>query len=275
MKWLHFILSHSIFIAICAVAMAFQTALLLHVDIDGYLYGFIFFATLCSYNFYWILSALAFKKKLSVQVLKNYYTNFLVLLIAAAGDVFCILKIDGILPLAAISVLLTLLYALPLLPFSWLNFARKAGVIKTTLLSFTWAFVTVYLPYKVSGVQHFQSFLMLFNNRFLFMMMLCIIFDNRDMEVDKLRGLRSLATDVSPRALHYIMMFIFTAYIINGVVFRLWYGELQQLFPFLLMGFICILVYGYSRRKQGYLFYYFITDGLMLLSSLLTILASI
>ena len=63
MKWLHFILSHSIFIAVCAVALAFQTAQLLKLDINLFVYGFIFFATLCSYNFYWILSKLSFAPK--------------------------------------------------------------------------------------------------------------------------------------------------------------------------------------------------------------------
>ena len=39
MKWFHFILSHSIFIAICAVALAFQTTQLLLLNINPFVYG--------------------------------------------------------------------------------------------------------------------------------------------------------------------------------------------------------------------------------------------
>ena len=66
MKWLHFILSHSIFIAVCAVALAFQTAQLRHFTNSVFVYGFIFFATLCSYNFYWILSRFSFAENVTI-----------------------------------------------------------------------------------------------------------------------------------------------------------------------------------------------------------------
>ena len=45
--------------------------------------------------------------------------------------------------------------------------------------------------------------------RFLFMLMLCIIFDNRDIAVDKIRGLRSLATDLSVETMRYLIYSIF------------------------------------------------------------------
>ena len=117
MTWLRFILSHSIFIAVCAAALCFQTALLLHIKLPNWLYGFIFFSTLCSYNFYWLLSGYSFTKQPFRLFLKQYHTNFIVFFIAGIGMLFSLYNVAELLPVICITVMLTLLYALPLLPF--------------------------------------------------------------------------------------------------------------------------------------------------------------
>jgi hypothetical protein len=272
MKWLHFILSHSIFIAVCAVALCFQTALLLHINLSFYLYAFIFFSTICSYNFYWLLSANAFAKKTIWLVLKQYYTNVIVLVLAGVGLLFSLLKIRELFPVICIGLLLTLLYTVPLLPFKIFYTARKAGLVKTILLAFTWAFVTVYIPYKQMPTADLSTLVVLFNSRLLFMLMLCIIFDARDTNVDKIRGLQSLTTLLKPVTVQNIMLAIFIAYIINGI---LYYDELMQIIALLVTGAFTAIVYLLSLKKQGYFFYYFLVDGLMLFSAIAAYVASI
>ena len=275
MKWLHFILSHSIFIAICAVALCFQTALLLHINLTPWLYSFIFFSTLCSYNFYWLLSGYSFSRQPLTLFLKHYYTNFIVFFIAGTGMLFCLYNVSELLPVISIAVTLTLLYALPLLPFKIFHVAGKAGLLKTFLLAFTWAFVTVYIPYKQMPAANLFTLILLFNNRFLFMLMLCIIFDARDTDVDKIRGLQSLTTLVKPAIIRYIVAGIFVAYILNGIVLRAYYNEPVQIIALLVTGMVTAVVYFFSLQKQGYFFYYFLVDGLMLFSAMATYVASI
>ncbi len=138
MKWLHFILSHSIFVAVCAVALSFQSALLLQLDVNPYVYGFVFFATICSYNFYWIISKLSFANKTDFPgLLKKEATGFIVLVIAAIGLLYC--WYYSLIPLhfVIIAICLTVIYSIPLLPFAFLRFTRRAGVLKTILLAFT------------------------------------------------------------------------------------------------------------------------------------------
>src|SRR6478609_8747619 len=92
MKWLHFILSHSIFVAICAVSLVFQTVQLLKLESSIFIYGFVFFATLCSYNFYWVMSRFSFTRKRSMtELLKNNTTAISLLSFSAAGMLFCFL----------------------------------------------------------------------------------------------------------------------------------------------------------------------------------------
>jgi hypothetical protein len=275
MKWLHFIVSHSIFIAICAMALCYQTALLLHIVPSIYLYSFVFFSTVCSYNFYWLLSGYSFSAQPVYVFLKKRFSNLLVMLIAASGLIFSIVKIPGVLPEITVGVILTLLYAVPLLPLNISTFVRKAGLLKTTLLAFTWAFITVYLPYQFAPNGNLYTLLLLFINRLLFMLMLCIIFDARDTKVDKIRGLQSLTTLLSSKSVKQIMSVVFAAYLLNGIILRIYYHEIAQIAALLVSGVFTAIVYLLSLKKQGYFFYYFVVDGLMLFSALASYVASI
>ncbi len=107
------------------------------------------------------------------------------------------------------------------------------------------------------------------------MLMLCIIFDSRDIHVDKMHALRSLATDVSSRTLQIMMAIIFSLYLLTGFFLRCYFDNREQEIAFLITGLATLTVYRLSLKKQGYFFYYFIVDGLMLFSALATFVASI
>jgi len=276
MKWLHFILSHSIFIAFCAVALAFQTGQLLHLNNNFFVYGFIFFATLSSYNFYWILSKLAFVEKDSVLVvLKKETTGISLLIFSAAGLLYCLLQ--SALPLSFVltAVLLTGIYSIPLLPFKALRFTRRAGVLKTILLAFTWAYVTAFIPMQKTYSLLDNADLFVFTRRFLFMLMLCIIFDNRDKAIDKMRGLHSLATDLSPLVLRMLIYTVFAVLFASNFYYRYYGITFYQSLALQVSTLALLTVYFYSAKKRDYIFYYFIVDGLMLFSALATFIASI
>lgn len=276
MKWLHFILSHSIFIAVCAAALAFQTALLLKLHNPPYLYGFIFFATLCSYNFYWIISKAAFSGSNALaMLLKKDTTELVILCLSAIGVLVCLFQYSLPVEFIITSFLLTFLYALPLLPFKSLHFTRKAGFLKTVLLAFTWAYVTVFIPLQKTYLLLNGADLFVFTRRFLFMLMLCIIFDNRDKAVDKIRGLHSLATDLKPAHLKILIFFIFVSLFSTNFLYRYYAITFNQSVALHISTLALLAVYFYSVKKRGYLFYYFFVDGMMLFSALAAYIAGI
>lgn len=276
MKWLHFILSHSIFIAFCAVALAFQTASLLQTQVDVFVYGFIFFATLCSYNFYWVLSKLSFASKGNIIALfKKQSVAYLLLLISSAGLLYCFLNSSISLYVVITAVLLTVLYAIPILPISFFKFTRKAGVLKTILLAFTWSYVTVMIPLQKDYQLLNSADIFILTRRFLFMLMLCIIFDNRDKEMDKIRGLRSLATDLKPFILRMLIYCIFILLFTSNFFFRNYGITMAQSVALQVSTLALLAVYFYSLKKRSYLFYYFFVDGMMLFSAIATYVASI
>jgi hypothetical protein len=274
MRLLHFILSHCIFISLCAVALCFQTVQILHVSISYWFYIFIFCATLCSYNFYYLLSGLVFGNKNMLQLLKSHITQILFFCAAFVGMALSFFKLQFAGYSMLIAASLTLVYTLPLLPFKQLKFLQQVGFAKTILLTFTWAYVTVFLPYTQNCLFNVVAMKLFFCLRFVYLLLLCMMFDARDAQ-DKIKGLHSLATMVTPKALQTIMLSLFVLYFLLVVVFG-WYNKnILQPVMLSIAGIAAALLYKLTLRKRGYLFYYFLVDGLMLLTALLTFIVAI
>jgi 4-hydroxybenzoate polyprenyltransferase len=272
----HFILSHSIFISFCAAALALQTLLLLAHPVNGYLLAFVFFATLSGYNAYWLTSKFSFNKYSSlISFFKKNTSSLVVLLIATAGMLLCFKHLQLVMYNIVITFIFLALYAVPLIPIRQLYFTRKAGFVKTILLALAWTMATILIPLQIPITEMSVTVLLVFIIRFLFMLMLCIIFDKRDAAVDKIRGLQSLATDMSPTLLNYFIAFILLAYIAGTWALKFYGISLAHITALICMGVVTLWVYIKSFKKKGYIFYYFIVDGLMFLSGLLTLLVSI
>lgn len=274
MRWLAFIFSHSVFIAICAGAMCVQTYVVTELAINWFICFFVFFSTLASYNFYWLVSKYAFRKNKSLPNFLSSSISYLVLfLLAGIASLYYALELPHLLAWAFVGAILTLLYSLPLWPFSFVQQLPKPGFLKTVLLAFTWAYVITVFPMAENLPDKKAAFLLLFSTRFFFMLMLCSIFDMRDAAIDKIHSLKSLATSVSAANLQRIMIVTFVLYILSGVAMRIYFSTSQQLIAFFITGMLLWWVYRLSLQKRGYFFYYFGVDGLMLFSALATIVA--
>lgn len=249
--------------------------MLLGIPVNPALICFVFFATICSYNLHFLLGAVFAGRSFSLRLLFNRYSSVFFLLLGAVGAMLVYSSINISFASVAISVLLTLLYSVPLLPFHQLAFTRRAGFLKTSLLAFTWTYVTAFLPMLQFGLQFTSLGLVLLVKRFCFMLMLCILFDNRDAAIDKIRGLSSLATDLSPQLMKWLIYGLFIALFVLNFVLGTLGITLAQRIALQLASFATLVVYFYSTKKQGYLFYYFVVDGLMFLSALLVTIASI
>lgn len=276
MRWFKFILSHSIFISFCAVALCYQAYTLLLLKPDPNYYGFVFFSTLCSYNFYWSVSKYSFSRSLSLRAFGKKNASYLLFFIFAGLILFYYLFYLKIyFTFIAGGVLLTLLYSLPLWPFKFVLITQKAGFLKPILLAATWAYVTALVPAVPVLETQIIPVLVLTITRFFFMLLLCIIFDMRDIEIDKIHNLHTLATDVPRKTLQVIIHVVFVFFLLGGIFIRIYFREGGQLISFLLTGIIVYTLYRLSLKPRGYLFYYFLIDGVMLISSAATYIAAI
>ncbi len=248
---------------------------LCHLPVNYYLLAFVFFSTLASYNFHYILAGAISKQALSLSLFSSRYISTIFLCAGCTGVIVLFLPSGVSLFNGGIAVLLTVVYSIPLLPYKSLDVARKAGFLKTILLAFTWMFVTAYIPMTGYPIQFSTLGILIMAKRFLFMLMLCIIFDNRDINVDKINGLHSLATDLSPKLMQWLISIVFVLLFTLNFFFGKHGVSSRQVMALQLSSLTTMVVYFLSRKKQGYFFYYFVVDGMMILMTLLTTIASI
>ncbi|UAY52901.1 UbiA prenyltransferase family protein [Ferruginibacter albus] len=236
---------------------------------------FIFFATLSGYNAYWLLSKFSFNKTALWGFVKKEIIPVMIILLSIAGMFYCLLQLHLIWYNIAITFLLMVLYSIPLLPIRQIQFTRKAGAVKTILLSLTWAHVTTMIPLQKTIAHLSFAEIIIYLIHFLFVLLLCIIFDKRDVAMDKMKGLHSIATDISAKGLHYIVVVIFMLLSLLSVSLTQFGIAFHQSSGLLITAIITFMVYILSLKKRGYYFYYFLVDGLMLFSALITYLLSL
>jgi 4-hydroxybenzoate polyprenyltransferase len=249
---------------------------LLSLPVNAYLLAFIFFATLSGYNAYWLISRVAFNNTVPFStIINSAKSSLLVVLFAVAGMLYSFMQLHLVMYNIVITFIFLALYAVPLLPIPQLHFTRRAGFLKTILLALAWTMVTILVPLQLSITDMSTAGILLFCNRLFFMLTLCIIFDKRDATIDKIRGLQSLATDIRPHLLNIVIAVVLILYAgTSAALYWQGIGALQVAALFV-TGIVTGWMYFRSLRQQGYLFYYFLVDGLMFLSGLLTLLATI
>lgn len=263
----------SCFIAGCALLMVIQTNQLLQLQYNDTAYlVFVFFSTLCSYNFHWYLSANSASENIRVRWTQQHKTLHLVLtgigFIVSAWYFFRFIEHWFWLGGAA---LLTFLYSAPKLryrPFAWLS---KIAVGKTLFLAFVWMYVTTFLPIAIDN-HHWNPAAFLFcTSRFLLIYAICIIFDYRDRDYDRQAGIRSMITYFNERGINNLFASSLAGFALSTA--GLYFNELSVLTIVLLLipGAITAALYPVAKKNFSDYLYYFVLDGLMMFSSLLTI----
>lgn len=272
-SFFNFIIFSSIYIAICAVLMIWQTNDILQLRYDSLnYYGFAFFSTICSYNFHWYLTTGSSGH--SERILWGQRQRILQLtgcITGAAGALwFFIPLIAHWLPISG-AVLLTFLYSAPKVPHKTFRWLSRIAIGKTIFLTFVWTYVTTLLPALIAGDTGALETFYLTGHRFFLIYAICILFDHRDREQDKEQGIRSLITylpDTQLDKLYYgsvLLAGVFALLLAPSV-------PLIALFSLLVPVAITAMIKRYAQEHNSDYVYYFFLDGLMMLSALLHLL---
>lgn len=273
----NFFIFSSIYIALCALLMVTQTNKLLHLDYNFHQYLlFVFFSTLCSYNFHWYLTPLTPAEELRVRWTQQHKILHLFFFIAGLiGSCIYFLYFTGYILWMSISVLLTFLYSAPKLPFRPFYLLRKIAMGKTIFLSFVWMYVTTFLPIIFSGKEWQVNDILFCISRFFLIYSICIIFDYRDRENDKQEGIRSLITYLDNSGVK--KLFNGSLLIFGISTFSLYFTGVTLPVTLLLIvpGVITLSLYNFAIRNFSDYLYYFILDGLMMFSAIFTAFISI
>jgi len=261
----------SLFIALCAVMMTLQTNDLLRLDykIERYL-GFVFFSTICSYNFHWYLTPDSYQEHTRAAWTQQHKTLHLVLFfVGAAGSGFFYFSLIDHWFWMSVPVVLTFLYSAPKVTyFSWL---KRVAIGKTLYLSLVWLYVTTLAPIIFGGRNWQPAYVYYTLSRFFLVYAICIVFDYRDRENDRKDGIRSMITYFSETGVD--VLFYGSLLVFLGVTVAMYFVgySLPIIIALLVPGFIVLSLYKTAKNNFSDYLYYFVLDGLMMLSSLFTI----
>lgn len=268
-----FFIFSSLFIALCAVCMTAQVHLLFGTPIPFALAGFVFSGSVCSYNFHWYLTPPgtgmpSVKLSWNISHRNVHFLLFVIGLVMAA--VFSLLLIHHWVWLG-VTAFFTFLYSAPKIPHPLFFWLRRIAVGKTIFLALAWTHVTTFLPLAMSGRPIIAPEIIFIVNRFFFIYAICILFDYRDLAEDRRAGIKSLITLLSGRGIDALFWTSMTVFVLTSLVLLQWFS-LPVSIAILIPGLLLALLYYPSKRNVSDYRYYFVLDGLMMLSAPLLLL---
>jgi 4-hydroxybenzoate polyprenyltransferase len=265
----------SIFISLCAVAMCIETNLLLGARLNhpGF-YLFVFGATLVQYNLHYFFktTAVANSTRLAWS-LKNKNTHTVLI---ALGLVLIIYSLFSfrlhhfiiLLVFAAIAFL----YSFPFLPFANKKRIKDYGLMKIVTLALLWTLVTVWFPVDQSSFSVI-SFQLIFLRRFIFIFILCLLFDIRDTEVDRKENIATLSVKLGVKRSYFLCYILLLIFIALSVIQFIYFPDKIQLAAMLISAAATVITMEYSKKNNSDVVYLACIDGMMLLQALLVIFA--
>ena len=276
-KITNFALFSSIFIASCAVALCMQTSIALRLPLNTVcFYCFVFGATLAQYNLHYLVKtkavpnsqrlAWSLKNKKTHKIL--FVTGIILIIISFFSfrlHHFIILAIMG-----AISVL----YSYPVIPIGNKKRIKDYGYLKIITLALLWTLVTVWFP-AVNESFNSTLFLFVIMKRFVFMFVLCLVFDIRDIEIDGKENINTVAVILGRKnsyVLAYITLFFF---MVLSLVQNFYYADNKELFALLVSAILTYFMIEVSKKNNSDIIYLAGIDGMMLFQPALVYLFSL
>jgi 4-hydroxybenzoate polyprenyltransferase len=273
-KILDFIVFSSLYVAICAVVMIWQTSrLLLGINPSIYLLGFAFFASICSYNFHWYLTPRSASPSRRVHWTYHHKTLHIALYaIGAIGSIIYFFYLTKFILAIGFAALLTFLYSAPKLPQPIFRWLRHIAIGKTFFLTFVWVYVTAVLPVIVAEAPWHGSFYWYILSRFFLIYACCLIFDYRDREDDCKEGIVSMVTVLSELNFDRLFIISMILFFLTSVALSWYHYPAFYIILLLIPGVILAMLYPETKRNYSDYLYYVVLDGIVMLSGLLMLI---
>jgi hypothetical protein len=273
---LHYIVYPNLFMVVCALLMTQQTIDLFRLRLSHVaLIPFIASATLCSYSLHWYLTPV--HPSPSPRIAWNAHNNRLLFLLFAGGLLGCMLFLVPLLEHAlpiAIAMGAAFLYTAPKLRFQPLAWLSRIQVAKTLFLAFTWMYVTTLLPMLVDEEPIHAPQILFCASRLFFIYSICVLFDHRDRDEDRRQRIRSLPTIMSDTQVRWLFLSTLIGYLLLTLALSVYFPT-SVIVMLAVPGVFTALLFRRAMEQPSDLLFYFVLDGLMALSSVLTLFLSI
>lgn len=235
--------------------------------------GFVFFGSVCSYNFHWYLTPPRVEEpsKKEIWSISNKRIHLLFFIIGLVGSaIFSLLLVQYWMWLG-ITAFFTFLYSAPKIPHPVFSHLKKVAIGKTIFLAFAWMHVTTLLPILIAAKKWDVHYFWFVINRFFYIYAICILFDYRDVEEDRKAGIKSLITYLDEKGVDVLFWTSILIVLATSFLFVNYFTITEIIILFFPAIILSLLYYPAKKNFSDY-FYYFILDGLMMLSTPLLLL---
>ena len=239
-------------------------------------YCFIFGATLVQYNLHYLIKTNAVKGSERLEwSLRNKKLHYILFFLGCALIIYSLFSFRLqhfyiLLFLGAISFL----YSFPFLPFTKKKRIKDYGVIKIVTLSLLWTLVTVWLP-VTEFLYDPILYLFIFVKRFVFMFILCLLFDIRDIEIDHSESIKTLAVSLGKRKSYFLSYLLLVLFVLLSLSQYLYLPQAGFLLAMVLSSLATFIIIGITKKSNSDFIFLAGIDGMMLLQAILIYLFSL
>jgi 4-hydroxybenzoate polyprenyltransferase len=169
---------------------------------------------------------------------------------------------------------ISVLYSYPVIPIGNKKRIKDYGYLKIITLALLWTLVTVWFP-AVNESFNSTLFLFVIMKRFVFMFVLCLVFDIRDIEIDGKENINTVAVILGRKnsyVLAYITLFFF---MVLSLLQNFYYADNKELFALLVSAILTYFMIEVSKKNNSDIIYLAGIDGMMLFQPALVYLFSL
>ncbi|MDI1235439.1 MAG: UbiA family prenyltransferase [bacterium] len=276
----YYLINSKLYISLAAVALTVGTQIQLGGQPAMHPYLFIvFFATFLEYNLTRLIVLVGYKMPLEnpndIWVNKHLKIFYFAMALASIGLLIALFYAKIIVLMSLIPmIVITALYTLPFLRLRQLDFnIRRIPFLKIVLIMVVWTFSTVMLPIlQLDNSYNWKTTCLLLLERSLLIGSLALIFDVRDLIIDRKIGLKTIPVILGERW----SIFIANAMVVGFLCVSYFYYQLSNtdfLMPAALLSFIVLLILiNHPKIRLSKFYHYFYIDGAMLLHGILIVL---
>ena len=276
-KLLEFILFSSIFIAACAVGFCIETNIILGLPLNSFsFYCFVFGATLLQYNLHYSTKKIAVKN--SERLRWSHHNKKLHFFLLAVGGLLILFSffsfhLKHFLILGCLGAI-SFLYSFPFLPVGKKRRIKDYGLLKIVTLSLLWTLVTVWFPVNNMPADRWL-FIFVFVKRFIFMFVLCLLFDLRDIEVDRKEKINTLAVMLGKKYSYNLSYGLLILFLVIALLQYLYLPQVSLFIAMVVSSLITFFIIERTKKTNSDFIYLAGIDGMMLIQAILVYLFSL
>ena len=234
------------------------------------LHIFIFCSTLVVYNAHHLIKksvpGMAGRHIWSQQYRRWHYILFSVGVIGATLSLWHLPFRIWI--LSAVSGALGFAYTLPLLPFKSVRYIRQVGWAKIIVLAGVWTIVTAAMPIVYHEISVSLNWFLL-AVRFVFIFVLCLAFDIRDMRADRKTAIDTLPNILGKKNTYHLIDVLLLLYILIGMIAQFYSLSVPHILSVIIVAALSRLAIWFAGKYPSDRKYLGLVDGMMLVQAVL------